>query len=89
MHVPDAAIMPIFVAAFMLSIWQYYVANPEKRVSDRRFLLAAAALAAALLYLVLRAFYPDVAFGPVFLGAAAVLLGCSLMMLRRNGRRAG
>jgi hypothetical protein len=90
MHVPAFLIAPCFLAAFALFCWQYYVGNPDNRLTDHRFLLAAASLASALIYVSLNAAFPALTgVSVLFFAMAAALLVFSVLMTRRRGRKPG
>ena len=83
MHVPSFLTVPCFLAAFVLFGWQYYVADPERRIMDRRFLLASASLLLALLYVSLDALDP---LGPA-LSSGFFAAGLGSLLLSLHGRR--
>ena len=89
MHIPSFLIVPGFLLAFALFCWEYYVENPDDRLTDRRFLLAAASLLLALVYVALNAADPALTGGVsvLFFVASAVLLALSAVMTRRRSRK--
>jgi hypothetical protein len=88
MHIPAFLIAPCFLAAFALFCWQYYVGNPDSRLTDHRFLLAAGTLALALIYVALNAAFPALTgISVLFFAVAAALLVLSVLMTRRSRRK--
>ena len=44
MHIPTGAIMPLFIASFVMLVFQYYRVNPDRRVLNLQFGLMTGAI---------------------------------------------
>jgi hypothetical protein len=84
MYVPSFLVVLPCLAAFVLSAQRYYVANPENRITDRRFLLSVLAVATIFAFMLARVFWPNEArVSEAFLLFALSLLGVAIWMFRQ------
>jgi hypothetical protein len=56
--VPTAIIVLVFLAAFLLTLWQYFQTDPKRRVLNLRFAMMAGAIVAAIGYPLHNFFFP-------------------------------
>ena len=84
MYIPIFLIVLPCLASFLLAAIRYYEANPDNRLTDRRFVMAAGSVATMFTFLLSRAFWPSEAWLPVaFLLFALCLLGLAIRMFRQ------
>ena len=84
MYIPSFLIVLPCLASFLLAAIRYYEANPDNRLTDRRFVMAAGSIATMLAFLLSRAFWRAEAWLPVaFLLFALCLLGLAIRMFRQ------
>ena len=84
MHIPSFRIILPCLVSFGLAGFRYYEANPDDRLTDRRFVLAAGSIAAIFAFLMSRVIWPDETWIPVgFLLVALCLLGLAVRMFRQ------
>jgi predicted membrane channel-forming protein YqfA (hemolysin III family) len=79
MHIPTSLTIVCFLAAFVLTAFQYYRLNPERRVLNIRFLLMAGAVVLLFLDLFLGA---SPGASVLFFGLAVVWLAVAVYYLR-------
>jgi hypothetical protein len=82
--VPRTIIILLFIAAFLMTFWQYYRIDAARRVLNLRFALMVSAIAGAIGYIFFSQFHPDnrqVSW--VFLALALLWLATSYHLLRR------
>jgi hypothetical protein len=89
MHIPTFLVMSLLLAAFVSFCWQYYVGDPDNRLTDRRFMLAGTSLTLAVSYvpLSLNLAAPILALTSMLFFAAALTLLCVSVRLARQVRR--
>jgi hypothetical protein len=78
MVIPTSAIVPLYLASFVMLALQYYRLNPERRLLNLQFALMLAALVLALLRIAL----PDPVLSVVLFVLALIWVGFSLYMFR-------
>ncbi len=84
MYIPSFLIILPCLVSFVLSGARYYEANPDNRLTDRRFVMAAGAVATIFAFLMSRIVWPAEAWLPVaFLLFALCLLGFAIRMFRQ------
>ncbi len=82
--IPRGLIVPPLLVSFALMCVQYYVRNPDRRVTDLRFLLAFAAAALAFGSVLSGALWPaDRLLSVVLFALAITHLLVSLLIVRR------
>ncbi len=75
-------IILLFLAAFLLTVWQYFTIDPKRRVLNLRFVMMVGAIAAAIGYPLFNVGFPGdrhaswlfLALGLFWLASAAYLL---------------
>ena len=84
MYIPSFVIVLPCLASFGLCGLRYYQADPDNRLTDRRFVAGSTAVATIFVFLVARVFWPGVDLLPVgFLLFALCLLGYAVRMFRQ------
>lgn len=84
MYIPSFLIILPCLASFGLSGVRYYEANPDDRLTDRRFVLAAGSVATMFAFLMSRIIWPAEYWLPAaFLLFALCLLGRAVWMFRQ------
>lgn len=78
LRVPLGAIMPLYIASFVMLAFQYFRINPERRVLNLRFGLMFGALVLTFSGVSLG----NTAFTPVFFVLALFWLGLTLYLFR-------
>jgi hypothetical protein len=82
--VPRTVIVLLFIAAFMVTYWQYYRIDAKRRVLNLRFAMMVSALAGAIGYNFINHFYPDDRhISWFFLALALFWLATAYHLLRR------
>ncbi len=76
-RISNFAIIPLFIASFILFAFQYYRVNPERRLLNLRFLMMIGAIVLLFTTVSLRN-----SLSLVFFLLALVWLGVSLFLLR-------
>ena len=79
MRIPNGAIIPLYIASFIMVAFQYYRINPERRLLNLRFGLMVGTV--ALLFATV--FLGNFSLSPVFFLLALFSLGLSLYLFRR------
>jgi hypothetical protein len=77
-RISNFAIVPLFIASFILFSFQYYRVNPERRVLNLQFLMMIGAVALLFTTVSLK----DRSLSPVFFLLGLVWMGVSLFLLR-------
>ena len=77
-RIPDAAIVPLFIASFVMLALQYYRVDPERRVLNLRFPLMVGAVALMFASVGL----DQMSLSPVFFLLALFWLGLALYLFR-------
>jgi len=88
MHIPISLTVVLFLAAFILTAFQYYRIDPRRRVLNLRFpIMATAAAGACSLPFVAARLNQDPAlqakFSVIYLVVAVICLGASYLLFRR------
>ena len=84
MHIPNFLIILPCLASFGLCGLRYYQADPERRLTDHRFVAGSAAILTIFVFLMARVFWPRVDSLPAgFLLFALCLLGYAVWMFRQ------
>jgi hypothetical protein len=78
MRIPDGAIIPLFLASFIMLAFQYYRIDPRRRVLNPHFALMIGAVVLMLATVGLQA----LPLSPVFLALALFWLGLALYLFR-------
>ena len=92
MHIPTFLVMSLLLVAFASFCWQYYVGNPDNRVTDRRFMLAVTSLTLAISYVPVSLNIPAPVLAVtsmLFFAAALTLLYLSVRIARQARRQPG
>ena len=77
-HIPDGAIIPLYIASFIMLAIQYFRINPERRVLNLRFGLMVGAI--ALMFITV--FLGNLPLSLVFFLLALFWLGLTLYLFR-------
>ena len=84
MFVPSFLVVLPCLACFLLCGVRYYQANPERRLTDHRFVVSAAAVATVFAFLLARIVWPHLGLLPAgFLLLALGWLGCGVWIFRQ------
>ncbi|HME25543.1 MAG TPA: hypothetical protein VKI44_30125 [Acetobacteraceae bacterium] len=78
MHIPYGAIIPLYIASFIMLAFQYFRINPERRVMNLRFGLMVGAV--ALMFITV--FLGNLPLSPVFFLLALFWLGLTVLLSR-------
>jgi len=78
MYIPNGAIVPLFIASFIVLAFQYYRINPDRRVLNLQFGLMAGAI--VLMFMAITMADPFMSL--VFFGLGLLWLGLTLYLLR-------
>ncbi|MEJ0020911.1 MAG: hypothetical protein WDN25_31060 [Acetobacteraceae bacterium] len=78
MHISSNAIVPFFLASFVLLGYQYYFISPQRRLLNLRFVMMFGAI--ALLFCSLRLMTP--LLSQVFFALGLIWLGVAIYLLR-------
>ena len=78
MRIPDGAIVPLFLASFIMLAFQYYRVDPVRRVLNLRFGLMVGAIALIFVTLGLN----TLRLSPIFFALALLWLGVALYLFR-------
>jgi peptidoglycan/LPS O-acetylase OafA/YrhL len=78
MVMPNGAIIPLFIASFVVLALQYYRTNPDRRVFNLHFLL----MMGAVVLMLATVFYSEGSLSLVFFGLAVAWLGIALLLFR-------
>jgi hypothetical protein len=78
MRISNFAIIPLFIASFILFSYQYFRINPERRVLNLHFLMMTGAVVLLFTTVSLR----NRSLSPIFFLLALFWLGLSLYLLR-------
>jgi hypothetical protein len=78
MQIPSAAIIPLYIASFVVLAYEYFHANPERRVLNLHFGL----MAGAVVLMLADVFLVDWLLSLIFFALALLWLGLSLYLLR-------
>lgn len=81
MIIPAGVILALFLAAFMLLSWQYFVVNPDRRVLEPRFLLMTGDVILMLVYIMKLDLHAPL-FSKIFLALGLFWLITALLLLR-------
>jgi len=81
MMIPAGVILLLFLAAFVLSAFQYFVANPDRRLLDLRFFLMASDIILMFVYIMKLDFHTPL-FSKIFLALGLFWLTTALLLLR-------
>lgn len=79
MRIPNGAIIPLYIASFIMVAFQYYRIDPERRLLNLRFGLMVGTV--ALLFATV--FLGNLPLSPVFFLLALFSLGLALYLFRR------
>jgi len=77
-HIPNGAIVPLYIASFALLYYQYYRINPDRRLLNVRFGL----MAGSVLLMFATIFWDNELASPVFFLLGLFWLGLSFYLLR-------
>ena len=81
--VPMFVIILLFLATFMLTMWQYFRIDPKRRVVNIRFALMVTAIAGAIGYPIFNYCYPDDRHASwLLLALAALCMAIAYRLLR-------
>ncbi|MGA3401737.1 MAG: hypothetical protein ABSC95_21195 [Acetobacteraceae bacterium] len=76
-------IILVLLAAFMLTMWQYFTIDPKRRILNLRFVMMVCAIIAAIGYPLFNITYPgDRHASWLFLGLGLLLLVSAYILLR-------
>jgi hypothetical protein len=78
MDIPSGAIIPLYIASFILLAFQYYRINPDRRVLDLRFGL----MVGAIVLMLAATLVAGPTTSPVLFALALFWLGLSLYLMR-------
>ena len=78
MHIPNGAIMPLYIVSFIMLAFQYFRVNPERRVLDLRFGL----MVGAVVLMFATVFLGNLPLSLVFFLLALFWLGLTLVLFR-------
>jgi Ca2+/Na+ antiporter len=78
MHIPNGAIIPLFIVSFVMLAVQYFRIDPERRVVNLRFGL----MVGAVVLMFATIFLGDLPLSPVFFLLALFWLGLTLYLFR-------
>lgn len=89
MMIPTYLIVPLFLIAFLISVYQYYVVDPVRRLTDLRAVMVWGAILGMFMQLGYRILWPQYWQPSVaFLALSLAWLGLSIFLLRRMPPRA-
>ncbi len=80
--VPTPIIVLLFIAAFLLVIWQYIRIDPRRRILNLRFGMMVGAIAGVFGYPLYRIYAPDRQTSWIFLGLALFWVLAASYLLR-------
>ena len=78
MHIPNGAIIPLYIASFIMLAFQYFRTNPERRVMNLRFGL----MVGAVVLMFITVFLGNLPLSLVFFLLALVWLGLTVYLFR-------
>ena len=81
MIIPTSVIVPLFLAAFVLLSFQYFVVNPDRRLLNLRFALMASDIVLTLVYVLTPDRHTSL-LSKVFLALGVSWLAMALLLLR-------
>ena len=78
MEIPSGAIIPVYIASFVVLAIEYFRVNPEKRLANLHFGL----MAGAVVLMLATVFLTEWFLALIFFALALVWLGLSVYLLR-------